>query len=334
MPFSPKIIGNPILPAIHGGMTGAFLETTAIIGVDARTRRVRAAEADRPDHQLPALRPRARHLRQGRRSSSRAAASSPSRRRPGRTIRPSRSPRPSAISCCAAARTPTRNRALPDTAATVPLAFEALPPDESLSRVQSFADHLRKRRTVRDFSPEPVAREIIETAIAAAASAPSGANQQPWTFVAISDPAVKTRIRVAAEAEEKAFYDGRAGEEWLDALAHLGTDWRKAVSGDRALADRDLPAALGRRARTARDQALLRAGIGRHRHRLSDRRPASGGAGDADAHALAHGLSQRHLRPPGQREGDHSARGRQAGAHDCRVPVIGKKPFTEIAHFL
>jgi nitroreductase len=110
---------------------------------------------------------------------------------------------------------------------TIPLAFDALPPAESLARIRAFAEKLKKRRTVRDFSSEPVAREIIETAIVAAGSAPSGANQQPWTFVAIADPAVKARIRQAAEVEEKAFYDGRAGEEWLEALSVLGTDWEK-----------------------------------------------------------------------------------------------------------
>lgn len=110
---------------------------------------------------------------------------------------------------------------------TVPLAFEAIAPDESRARLDAFVAHLRKRRTVRDFSPDPVARDIIEQAILAAGSAPSGANQQPWTFVAISDPGVKSRIRAAAEEEEKAFYNGRAGEEWLEALAHLGTDWEK-----------------------------------------------------------------------------------------------------------
>ena len=110
---------------------------------------------------------------------------------------------------------------------TVPLAFEAISPQESRIRLETFATRLRKRRTVRDLSPDPVARDIIEQAILAAGSAPSGANQQPWTFVAISDPAIKSRIRQAAEAEEKAFYEGRAGEEWLDALAPLGTDWEK-----------------------------------------------------------------------------------------------------------
>lgn len=110
---------------------------------------------------------------------------------------------------------------------TVKLAFEAIAPQESRARLEAFATRLRKRRTVRDFAPDPVPRDIIEQAILAAGSAPSGANQQPWTFVAIADAAVKARIRAAAEEEEKAFYDGRAGEEWLEALAPLGTGWEK-----------------------------------------------------------------------------------------------------------
>ena len=80
---------------------------------------------------------------------------------------------------------------------------------------------------MRDFAPTPVSRKVIADAIATAATAPSGANQQPWTFVAISDPDIKRRIREAAEAEEKAFYAGRAGEDWLEALAPLGTGWAK-----------------------------------------------------------------------------------------------------------
>jgi nitroreductase len=86
---------------------------------------------------------------------------------------------------------------------------------------------MTRRRTVREFSDRPVPRVLIEDAVMTAASAPSGANQQPWTFVCISDPAIKARIRVAAEAEERAFYEGRAGDEWLEALKALGTDWRK-----------------------------------------------------------------------------------------------------------
>jgi iodotyrosine deiodinase len=112
-------------------------------------------------------------------------------------------------------------------AAFVPLAFEAVTDSEMLARACTFEAMMKRRRTVRDFSPEPVPREVIEAAIRTAAGASSGANQQPWTFVAISDPAVKAHIRVAAEAEERAFYDGRAGDEWLEALKALGTDWRK-----------------------------------------------------------------------------------------------------------
>ena len=94
-------------------------------------------------------------------------------------------------------------------------------------RLAAFRDLLAKRRTIRDFADTPVPRGIIETAIQVAATAPSGANQQPWHFVAISDPATKRAIREAAEAEEREFYGGRASDEWLDALAPLGTDASK-----------------------------------------------------------------------------------------------------------
>jgi nitroreductase len=85
-----------------------------------------------------------------------------------------------------------------------------------------------RRRSVRDFSPEPVPRRLIELAIRTASTAPSGAHRQPWRFVAVSEPALKRRIREAAEAEERENYEGgRFPEEWLEALAPLGTDWRK-----------------------------------------------------------------------------------------------------------
>lgn len=108
-----------------------------------------------------------------------------------------------------------------------PLRFRACPPDEMQARARAFAEELTRRRTVREFSDRPVARAVIGAAIDAARHAPSGANHQPWHFVAVADPAVKTRIRAAAEVEEKAFYDGKASEEWLRALKPLGTDWRK-----------------------------------------------------------------------------------------------------------
>ena len=93
-----------------------------------------------------------------------------------------------------------------------------------LARSSDFLATVRTRRTVRDFSSDPVPRAVIENAVAAAGSAPSGANGQPWHFVAVADPDVKRRIRHAAEEEERAFYAHRASEEWLDALAPLGTD--------------------------------------------------------------------------------------------------------------
>jgi nitroreductase len=98
---------------------------------------------------------------------------------------------------------------------------------ERIERARSFADELMLRRTVRDFSPTPVAREVIEHCLRAAGTAPSGANQQPWRFVAVSDLLTKRRIRAGAEAEEREFYRHRATEEWLQALAVLGTDAQK-----------------------------------------------------------------------------------------------------------
>jgi nitroreductase len=108
-----------------------------------------------------------------------------------------------------------------------PLDFVVREESEARGRANAFLAEMRRRRTVRDFSSRPVPRDIIEAAVLTAASAPSGANQQPWTFVCIADAAVKAKIRAAAEAEERAFYEGRASDDWLAALEHLGTDWRK-----------------------------------------------------------------------------------------------------------
>ena len=100
--------------------------------------------------------------------------------------------------------------------------------DEMQARAQKFADRMHLRRSVRDFSNRSIPRDIIENVIRAAGSAPSGANQQPWHFVAVSNAEVKREIRIAAEAEEREFYlNHRAGDEWLGALAHLGTDEHK-----------------------------------------------------------------------------------------------------------
>jgi iodotyrosine deiodinase len=108
---------------------------------------------------------------------------------------------------------------------TVPLRMdEPVAPDAMLERATRFNQVMQRRRSVRMFSDRPVAREVIEQCLAAAASAPSGANLQPWHFVAISDSHTKTRIRIAAEEEERLFYSQRAPKEWLEALAPLGTD--------------------------------------------------------------------------------------------------------------
>ena len=109
----------------------------------------------------------------------------------------------------------------------VPLEFVRYSDDEQLSRSRGLLDEMRTRRTVRHFSREPVPDELIENAVATAGTAPSGAHQQPWTFVVVSDPSVKRRIREAAETEERRSYESRMPDEWLEALRPLGTDWRK-----------------------------------------------------------------------------------------------------------
>jgi len=113
--------------------------------------------------------------------------------------------------------------------ATVP--YTALPAMTDAARIaaaEAFRDHVAARRTCRMFSDAAVPRAVIEAAIAAAATAPSGANHQPWHFAVVSSPDIKHRIRLAAEAEEREFYATRAGQEWLEALAPLGTDADKA----------------------------------------------------------------------------------------------------------
>ncbi len=115
--------------------------------------------------------------------------------------------------------------------------------EQMLERAEAALARLRRRHTIRAFSDRPVPRAVIERCIAAAATAPSGANQQPWRFVLIGPGPLRTELRAAAEAEEQEFYAGRAGEAWLDALTPLGTDadkpfletapWLIAIFGQR-----------------------------------------------------------------------------------------------------
>ena len=104
---------------------------------------------------------------------------------------------------------------------------ERLTHEEMLAAARAFLETIRLRRTVRDFAPDPIPDEVIVACIEAAALAPSGANQQPWKFVVVKDPAVKARIREAAEKEEYENYHGRMPDDWLRALAPLQTDWNK-----------------------------------------------------------------------------------------------------------
>jgi iodotyrosine deiodinase len=107
---------------------------------------------------------------------------------------------------------------------TIELVFNEQSEEEMKARALDFNTLMQRRRTVRDFSSREVSRDVIDACLSAAGSAPSGANRQPWHFALISNPAIKREIRSAAEVEEEEFYEKRAPQDWLDALAPLGTD--------------------------------------------------------------------------------------------------------------
>lgn len=115
----------------------------------------------------------------------------------------------------------------PTTEPYIPLDRVRPSDDDLATRARAFFERMVPRRSIRDFSDRPVPRDVIADCLLAAGRAPSGANQQPWTFVAVSDPALKRRLRLAAEEEERAFYEHRAPQVWLNALAPLGTDAHK-----------------------------------------------------------------------------------------------------------
>jgi iodotyrosine deiodinase len=127
-------------------------------------------------------------------------------------------------------------KSTPPTFAQEPLpAYREYAPAQMIERARAFHADIARRRTVRDFDARPVPREVIEHCLRAAGTAPSGANQQPWFFSVITSPAQKKRVREAAEQEERTFYNERAPQEWLDALAPLGTDWNKPFLEDAPL---------------------------------------------------------------------------------------------------
>ena len=217
--------------------------------------------------------------------------------------------------------------------------YEPLPPQvvrdapEMIRRASDFRAEMARRRTVRHFSRRPVPRQVIEECIRAAGTAPNGANHQPWHFVVVSDPAVKARIRVAAEEEERAFYGGGAPQEWLDALAALGTDAEKpfletaphlvAIFAERYHLRPD-----GTRVKNyyVQESVGIATGMlitGLHRAGLA---------------TLTHTpspmafLNQILERPPNERPFLILVVGHPAP--DARVPAITKKPLDEIATFL
>lgn len=114
----------------------------------------------------------------------------------------------------------------------IPLEFEHLPEAEALARSRAFLELMARRRSVREFAPDPIPRELVENAVYAAATAPSGANKQPWRFVVVGDPGVKAEIRAAAEHEEELFYAQRANEEYLKAIEPMGVTPVKAHLSD------------------------------------------------------------------------------------------------------
>lgn len=109
----------------------------------------------------------------------------------------------------------------------IPYAFTPQPADAMEAAARALVASMQRRRSIRQFSDRPVPRELIRLAIRIAGTAPSGAHMQPWTFVAVDDPAIKREIRVAAEAEERETYAHRMSDEWREALAPIGTTWEK-----------------------------------------------------------------------------------------------------------
>ena len=219
------------------------------------------------------------------------------------------------------------------TARLMPLTeYREYPVREMSVRARAFREDIRRRRTVRDFSPRPVPREIIEDCLLAAGSAPNGANHQPWHFVVVGDAGLKKQIREAAEDEERAFYQERAPDEWLRALEPLGTDEHKPF----------LEIAPYLIVIFAESYALLPDGTRRKNYYVSESVGIATGLLIAALHhaglaSLTHTPSPMRFlnrilgRPRNERPFLLLVAGYPAG--DARVPVIRKKTLREIATF-
>ena len=174
------------------------------------------------------------------------------------------------------------------------LEFQELTPEVMIDRAESFHNQMRSRRSVRDFSDRAVPMRVIDQAILTAGTAPSGANKQPWHFAVTTDAEVKSAIRKAAELEEKAFYERRASQQWLDALAPLGTNASKPFL-QRApvligvFMEKSTVSPEGER------RKLLSNGVRRNCVRIADLRIASFRSGDANPHAKSDGFFELYL---------------------------------------
>jgi hypothetical protein len=176
--------------------------------------------------------------------------------------------------------------------------YQELPLDEMQARARAFRELLSRRRTVRDYAARAVPRELIEDCLRAAGSAPSGANLQPWHFAAVSDPAIKRQIRIAAEAEEHEFYARRAPDDWLAALAPLGTGPEKPFLEVAPWLIAIFEQRWGYGAGGEKIKHYYPEGIRRYRDRAADHGTASCRAGDPDPHAQPHEIPQSNSRAP------------------------------------
>lgn len=215
----------------------------------------------------------------------------------------------------------------------VPFDFERLPEVEALARSRAFLALMARRRSVREFAPDAVPRELVENAIRAAATAPSGANKQPWHFVVVGDAAVKAEIRDAAEREEALFYAERANEAYLHAIEPMGTTWVKPHLTDApyVIAAFQQPWALDERG-TRQPHYYVRESVGIAVGFLLAALHAAGLATLPYAPAPMGFLNRILGRPANERPFLLVAVGYPA--HGAQVPALPRKPLDEIVDFV
>ena len=198
------------------------------------------------------------------------------------------------------------------------------PEDEMARRARDFHAHLKRRRTVREFSRRPVPREIIDACLEAATTAPSGANLQPWHFVVVSDAETKNRIRTAAEEEERHFYRHRAPRAWLDALAPLGTDEHKPFLVNAPWLIAIFVKKYGRLEDGRKVKHYYPVESVGSRDGDADHRTAPGGSCDPQPYPESDEVPERNSGPAeGRRAALSAARGGLSGKGDERCPTSG-----------